>query len=179
MSEIKKVWIPAFRYVFPADFENWMETMEAEGWHVDHVGQWDSLLMTFKRGEPKKYRFVYDIQPIVRKDYKDTYKQFGWEFVGQMASVYLWRMEYTDKRPDAFSDAESIAARNKRNVLAASVSFFIFLICSLAAAVFLVFFPGVLSHGDRVQIFWAMMLGWVMTALVGWAVFYMIKRSRR
>ena len=179
MSEIKKIWFPAFKYVFPADFENWMEAMEAEGWHVDHVGQWNSLLMTFKRGEPKKYRFVYDIQPIARNDYKDTYKQFGWELVGQMASVYLWRMEYTDKRPDAFSDTESIAARNRRTVLAASVSFFIFLIWSLFMAIFLIFFPGALSHSDRVQFFWAMIFSLVVTSLIGFAMLYMIKKSKK
>lgn len=179
MKDKKTVLFPAFRKVFPEDFENWLEDMAAEGWHVDHIGQWNSLLMTFKRGEPKKYRFVYDLQALPRKDYMETYKQFGWESVGQMASVHIWRMPYSDERPDAFSNAEDIASRNRRTVQAVSVSFFIFLAWVSVMTVLLVFFPDIFTNDDRVQIFWAVMFSLVCTLLLGFVMFYIKGRAKK
>ena len=108
--------------------------------------------MTFRRGKPKKYRFVYDPQVSPRKEYIATYEQFGWEYLGRMASAHIWRMEYEGERPEAFSEAESLVKRNRRNIAAASVSFTIFLITTLVVGILLLFFAGSLSETDRMQV---------------------------
>lgn len=128
MKNSKKVWLSAFRNVVPAEYENWLEQLALQGWNVDSIGQWSSVAMTFYRSEPKKYRYIFDIQPFPKKEYKSIYEQFGWEFVGQMASCFIWRREYTDKRPESFTSIESIEKRNKQVVYAVSVSFSMFLI---------------------------------------------------
>jgi len=50
----------------------------------------------------------------------------------------MWRKEYSGERPQAFSDAQSIEDRNKRDMRAVAVSLSIFTIAFLATlAVFL------------------------------------------
>ena len=44
----KHEWFAAFRYVVPADFENWLEAQARDGWLCEHVGQWSSIRMTFR-----------------------------------------------------------------------------------------------------------------------------------
>ena len=108
--------------------------------------------MTFRKGEPKKYRFVYDPQVSPRKEYIATYEQFGWEYLGRMASAHIWRMEYDDKRPEAFSDHASNVKRNRSNFVAVSVSFIIFLVTVLVIGILLLFFTDSLSEMDRLQV---------------------------
>jgi len=152
MTGKKTVMFPAFRRVVPSDFENWLEQMASEGWHVNNIRQWSSIVMTFRKGEPKKYRFVYDPQVSPRKEYIATYEQFGWEYLGRMASAHIWRMEYDDKRPEAFSDHASNVKRNRSNFVAVSVSFIIFLVTVLVIGILLLFFTDSLSEMDRLQV---------------------------
>lgn len=130
---MKTYWMTAFRYVVPADYEQWFEKLASQGWHPRKVGQWSSLAMRFFQGEPNKYRYVVDMQPFPRKEYKQMYEEFGWEFVGQMASMMVWRREYTDERPESFSDSDSRKLRNRRFIGAVAVSFALFLLGALAS----------------------------------------------
>jgi uncharacterized membrane protein (DUF485 family) len=175
MKDDKYVWFSAFRRVVPADYEDWLEKMAAEGWHLKRIGQWSSIRMRFYRGEPKKYRFVYDIQPSPKKDYIPAFEQFGWEFIGQMASAFIWRMEYTDERPEAFSDRESMDYRNRRTALAASVSLVIFLVMALFFLVLLVFFRDTMDESARVQI--GIALGFIL--LLALLVFLAVRAIRK
>jgi hypothetical protein len=134
MKDKKRVWLSAFRHVVPADYERWFEEKEAQGWHVDKIGQWSSILMTFRRAEPRQYRYVVDMQFSHRRDYIAMYEQFGWEFVGQMASSYVWRREYTHKRPESFTDIENIERRNKRFALAVLINLILFSLATAAIA---------------------------------------------
>ena len=97
--------------------------------------------MRFEKGEPKRYRYVVDLQPAPRKDYKRVYEEFGWEFVGQMASSYVWRREYEGERPESFSDLSSRRSRNKRFFWAVAVSFIMLALGALVAAGAAVFAP--------------------------------------
>ena len=151
MPDRKIVLFSAFRYLLPSDYENWLERMAAEGWHINRFRQWSSIFMTFRRGTPKRYRFVYDPRVSPRKEYISTYEQFGWEYLGRMASAHFWRMEYEGKRPEAFSDQESRVRRNKRTMMAVSVSFAIFLIAVLSIGILLLFFTDSLYITDRTQ----------------------------
>ncbi|MCX6003872.1 MAG: DUF2812 domain-containing protein [Chloroflexi bacterium] len=178
MKDKRTVLFSAFRHVIPADYESWLERMAAEGWHINHFRQWSSMVVTFKRGEPKKYRFVYDPQVSPRKDYIATYEQFGWEYLGRMASAHFWRMEYNHERPEAFSDSESVVARNKRTIFAVSVSFLIFLLLDLFFAGMLIFFPHSLSKTDRTQIVIAEVFFCILTILLG-AVMLLIRKNEK
>ena len=105
--------------------------------------------MRFEKTEPKKYRYVVDMQPTLRTDYIQTYEEFGWEHLGQMASAHVWRQLYSVERPDSFSDAPSREARNKRFIVAISVSLIIFLLATITFAASALFSDLTLS--DRVQ----------------------------
>lgn len=129
----KTFWLTAFRYVEPAAYEQWFERHAANGWHPVKVGQWSSLAMRLCEGAPKKYRYVVDMQAFPKKNYRQIYEEFGWEFVGQMASMMVWRREYENERPESFSDAPSRQARNKRFIGAVAVSFILFLVGALAS----------------------------------------------
>ncbi len=181
MKEKRIELFSAFRggNVVPANFENWFERMAAEGWHINHIRQWDSLLMTFKRGEPRKYRFICDMQASPRKEYRATYEQFGWEYLGRMASMHVWRMEYQGERPEAFSDRDSVVGRNRRTILAVSVSFTLFLIMILFYAVWLIFFSDSLSPGDRNQFIAVEVFLSIFAAFLGWVMLIIWKNRRR
>ena len=152
MSDKKMVLFSVFRHVVPSDYEAWLEQMAAEGWHINRIGQWSSVFMTFLRDNPKQYRFVYDPQASPRKDYIPTYEQFGWEYLGCMASAHIWRMEYEGERPQAFSDQEGLVDRNRRNMIALSVSMVLFLVTVIVLGLSLRFASDSLSIGDRNQL---------------------------
>ena len=179
MTDRKIVLFSAFRYLLPSDYENWLERMAAEGWHINRFRQWSSIVMTFRRGEPKRYRFVYDPQVSPRKEYIATYEQFGWEYLGRMASAHFWRMEYEGERPEAFSDQESIARRNKRTIAAVSVSFSIFLITVLVVGILLLFFADSLSEIDRTQVVVAEGFFGVITIALGTVMVFLRKNESR
>jgi hypothetical protein len=141
MSDKKIHWLTPFKYAVPADYENWFEALALEGWHPVKVGQWSSIAMRFSKSEPKRYRYVVDMQAAPKKDYKRMYEEFGWEFVGQMASAMVWRREYDGERPESFSDTPSRRERNKRFFWAVSVSGFLFVAGALAAAGAALFAP--------------------------------------
>ena len=147
----KREWFAAFRYTAPADFENWLEGKAKDGWILDRIGQWSSLLMTFRQGKPATYRYVADAQVRTRPDYYTTYEDAGWEFVGRMASLNLWRRAYTGVRPNAFTDAPTVRARSNRFVGAVITSIAVMGVGSAAAllAGFGVF--GDMSSGDATQ----------------------------
>jgi len=145
----KREWFAAFRYVAPADFEDWLEAQAHEGWQLEHVGQWSSILMTFQKGEPATYRYVIDAQVSPRPDYLATYQDAGWEHLGRMASAHVWRRRYDDLRPEAFTDAETVRARSQRFVGAVAVAASVLALGGLA--MLLASFFADLSAGDANQ----------------------------
>ena len=113
----KSFLLPVFRKYIPADFEKWMEQLASEGWNIDKLSTFSVFRLTFHKTEPKRYRYVFDMcfNSLKLKDYKQTYEQFGWEYVGRFnANTFLWRKEYTDVRPESFTDYESLTKRNRR-----------------------------------------------------------------
>ncbi len=123
-----------FIHPVPAEYEEWLENLAQQGYHPNKINHWTSTFLIFKKGEPKKYRYVLDMQPFVKKEYFETYKDFGWEHCGQMSSTYLWRMEYTDERPESFTDTSALKERNRRFVKAISFSFILFVVTFLIIA---------------------------------------------
>lgn len=152
MKNKKSVWFSAFTHVVPSEYEAWMEEKEAQGWHLNKIGQWSSIRMVFHRSEPHRYRYVFDMQPFPKKDYIETYEQFGWEFIGQMASAFIWRKKYTNERPEAFTDAESLEKRGRRTAGAASVSMIMFWIAAIVTTIVLAVLYDQMPPEDRVQL---------------------------
>ena len=56
------------------------------------------------------------------------YADFGWEYVGRMSSVFVWRKAYTKERPEMFSDRPTAVKRSQRFITAISFSFGIFVL---------------------------------------------------
>jgi hypothetical protein len=167
MKSNRIFWFSAFKNVVPADYEAWFERLAAQGLHPIKVGQWSSIAMHFTKSEPKRYRYVIDMQLNPGKDYKQTYLDFGWEFVGQMASAYVWRREYEGARPESFSDNDSRFERNTRFQKAASVSFSILLLGGLAFAAGAIFSN--LASSDRIQFGIASVFFLILAAAIGLA----------
>jgi hypothetical protein len=179
MKTKKIVFFSAFKRVVPSDYENWLEYMAAKGWHIERVRQWSSIIMIFIKDEPKKYRFVYDVHVIAGKDYISTYEQFGWKYLGHMASANIWRMEYKDDRPEAFTDKDSIASRNNRTIAAVSVSFSIFLLAVLSISITLIFFSDMLSANDRMQLIIGAVFFAVLAILLSTVMLYIHKGNKK
>ena len=52
MKNTKTVWFSAYRWVVPADYEAWLETLAKQGWNLQRIRQWDSIRMTFHKTVP-------------------------------------------------------------------------------------------------------------------------------
>ena len=96
-----------------------------------------------------------------------------------MASVNIWRMEYKDDRPKAFTDKDSIASRNNRTIAAVSVSFSIFLLAALAMSIALIFFSDILSANDRMQLIIGAVFFIVLAILLGAVMLYIYKGNKK
>lgn len=168
----------AFRKVVPSDYEAWFEKLALEGWHPQNVTHTSSFVMSFVKSEPKKYRYVVDLQAVPKDSYISTYQDFGWEFVGQMSSIFIWRKEYGEERPEAFSDNENIKKRNRRFTKAISFSLVLFIIASLIiTASFLVNMPR-LDVEEIVKFILGLVLSYSLTFLLA-SVIYRISKARR
>lgn len=178
MKNKKLVWFPVFRRVIPEKFESWLEEMAARGWQLERIGQWDTILMVFKHGEAKRYRFVFDLQANPGRDYQSTYEEFGWELVGRLASAYVWRMEYDGERPEAFSDQASLEERSRRVIAAIGVSVAILFMVSIIMAYPLLFKPGTIPVAEKNQLILAIMFCAIIAAGLG-GVMVHIRRYRK
>lgn len=167
---MKTYLFPTFIHPAPDDFEAWLEKLALKGLHPKAIGQFSSVFMSFKKGEPKSYRYVLDLQAAPKSDYITMYTDFGWELCGQMASTYLWRKEYSGKRPESFTDKESLTLRNKRFVLAIMFSLILFAVA--AAVITVCFFISLprLDASGYVQFGLGLALSYALTAYLIYAV---------
>lgn len=106
-------WFSPAKHYDPYDYELWFENLALQGYHP-HITPFSFIAMRFHKGTPKKYKYVVDVQSMPKKKYYETYENFGWERVGKMSNMFVWRKEYTDEKPAAFSDRESLFKRNAR-----------------------------------------------------------------
>jgi uncharacterized membrane protein len=88
-------------------------------------------------------------------------------------------MEYTGKRPEAFSDSDSVVARNRRTMMAVSVSFFIFIFLDLFFAGMQLFFSKSFSDPDRTQIIAAEVFFFILTVALGIVMLIIRKNEKR
>lgn len=178
MKTKKRFFWSVFRKVVPADYETWFEKLALEGWHPQNIKHISSFVMSFIKGAPKKYRYVVDLQAIPKDNYILTYKDFGWEFVGQMSSIFIWRKEYTNVRPEAFSDKENIKNRNRRFTKAISFSLAIFTIASFVISACFLVNMSRLDFGGIVQFILGLVISYSLTFLLA-SVIYKISKARK
>jgi hypothetical protein len=160
----KHEWFVTFRHVNPADLEEWFEAQAREGWAPEKVGQWSSLRMALTQGKRSRFRYAADMQVRPRKDYRALWEDAGWEYVGRMASLMLWRKRYRGKRPEAFTDAASVEGRSHRFVWAVVVSALVF--AAGGAALLFAWGFANLSTADSRQVFAAGILFSVAAAVL-------------
>ena len=88
-------------------------------------------------------------------------------------------MEYDGERPQAFSDQEGLAERNRRNLKAASVSFFLFLAAVIVLSLSARFASESLSVGDRNQLIFAAIFFGSIALGIGYFLIQMWKNRGR
>ncbi len=179
MSHTRTEWFSTFRYVVPADFENWMEKLAADGWNVDKIGQWSSIRMVFRKTEPKQYRYIFDIHTSTKRDYLETYRQFDWEFVGQMASCFIWRKEYTTVRPESFTDLESVEKRNRNVMNAVLVSFILFVVITIVMIAAALLSSSRMSSEETLQMILFIAFAGLFSTYLGWVVWKIFRNRER
>lgn len=112
MNESKRVfkWWWAWN---PETVENWLEEMEAEGWHLVKVQQAVTRFY-FEKGQPRQIRYCIDYQNKKDSNYMSIFQDTGWEYIYESSGWYLWRMPYTGTRPEIYTDLDSLIERNNR-----------------------------------------------------------------
>ena len=139
-------WFSPVKHFDPADYEAWFEKLALRGYHP-RITPFSFIAMRFRQGAPKKYKYVVDVQAVPEKEYVATYENFGWEKVGKMANMFVWRKEYDDERPSAFSDRESLKKRNARIAQAMTFST---VMAFIASVICWIGFGVTLTDGDAV-----------------------------
>jgi len=124
-------WFTPYSHPDPVAYEHYLEELALKGWLLNKVDALSSFRMTFDNAEPKQYRYVVDLQPIVHREYKQIHLDLGWEYLGKMASVVVWRKEYSGERPESFSDPDSLRRRNKRFSTYIGIAFILLLIAAV------------------------------------------------
>ncbi len=114
-------WFPAMRHFHPEKCELWLEALAAQG-YAPQITPLSFIAMRFEKGPIKKVRYVVDVQAPAPRDYIPKYQDAGWELVGRMANMYVWRRAYGAERPEAFTDAAAVRNRNERYAKALTVS---------------------------------------------------------
>lgn len=97
------------------DYEKWLEDLQLKGWKLSEIKHNNKHI--FIKDTPKKVRYCLDYcEDYVEypaEYYEKVYSDFGWNLVYKNKDIFLWQMDYQDKRPDAFNNMEEIDRRNK------------------------------------------------------------------
>lgn len=113
MKNIKTVWCWWWGWS-PEKIENILEQMESKGWNLLQIG-FGGIRLKFEKGESKKMRYCADFHLNVDKSYFNLFRDDGWELVWNGAcGWYIWRKDYTNERPNIYTDTKSLIERNKR-----------------------------------------------------------------
>jgi Protein of unknown function (DUF2812) len=167
-ATMRAFWFIPFRHVAADDLERWFEARAERGWAPRHLGQFSSLRMRLAPCAPKTCRYVVDLQVKPRQDYFTTFRDSGWEHVGQMASMHVWRKDYDGARPEAFTDSHSRTLRARRIALAAATAAGVFLATTLVLAAAAL--AADTDRGTQLQLWIAAGFGAALTAAIGAAV---------
>lgn len=130
--------LSSFFHPNPSDYETWLEKLAIKGWYPKKLNQWSTLIMVFEKSDPMKYRYVLDLQTTYEADYVKIYEEFGWELCGKIANTFLWRMKYNEKRPESFSDEQTLQERNNKFLKAISSLYIFHIILEIIITLFFI-----------------------------------------
>ena len=93
----------------------WLAEMSKKGWHLERVGFFN---YSFREGLSADYAYRFDFKIMGKndfEDYKATFEDAGWEYVGSFGSWYYFRADIS-KDPDMelYSDNRSKMEKYKR-----------------------------------------------------------------
>lgn len=101
---VKKEWFVCFRYLQPSELEYFLEEQAAKGLILKKIGEMGLLYYEFEEGEATKSKYVIDRSELPKDLYVQTLLDKGWELMGTNGPFYIWKQDYTDKRPKDFTD---------------------------------------------------------------------------
>ena len=102
---VKKEWFVSVKHMQPSELEYYLEAQAANGYILKKLGELAPFYYEFEEGEKTKTKFVVDKTALAKDMYVDTLTGKGWELMGTVGPFYLWRQDYTDKRPKDFTDS--------------------------------------------------------------------------
>ncbi|MCB2412321.1 DUF2812 domain-containing protein [Demequina sp. TTPB684] len=111
---IKNAWLAPFTHPTPARLEAWLEREAAQGWEPRELGDMSAIRLRLHSTKAVTMRYVVDPQRSIDADYLETYRDAGWDYVGELSSLHVWRRRYRGDRPEAFTDGASRHARDRR-----------------------------------------------------------------
>jgi len=117
IKKIKLAWMYA-----PDKVEEWLEDMEMQGYNLVRVS-WSGNTFHFIKGVPRTIKYCTDYQKLVNDSYFEIHKSNGWEmiFTSKQALTIikctLWRKEYTDEKPELYSDKIHILKHARKQCL--------------------------------------------------------------
>lgn len=129
-------WLAPARYLSPDRFELWLERKAARGQMLRDVDRLTPVRMRFDDAPPAQVRYVVDQRATpTPADYFTSREQRGWEHVGALADLHVWRREYAGERPDGFIGRDALTKRAATAGLGSAIVAVVALLGAVALAV--------------------------------------------
>jgi hypothetical protein len=103
----------------PDKLENWLESMEAQGFHLYKMNK-RGRIFHFIKGHPRKVKYCVDYRSSSNRSYFDIHQGAGWKEVfsshAMLEKWTIWRQEYTkgETRPHIYDDKHEHIKQAKR-----------------------------------------------------------------
>src|SRR5665648_93372 len=121
----------------PDKIETWLEAKEKQGYNLYRMRRRGNIFY-FMKGEPRTIKYFVYYQHLVNYSYFDIHKSSGWEVIFTSKFTYMkytiWRKEYTDDRPQIYSDKKHRLKHARKQCLLYCM-FYIFLIVTAVALI--------------------------------------------
>ena len=156
-TKMWKIFEPMTKFL-PQDYEEWLEGYELKGWYLK---SFNGVIHRFEKGEPRKVKYCYDYQVKRKDEYETIFKDAGWECITCILGSYIWRKVYIDKKPEAFSDIESIIARNKRLI----IYFILCAIADMSTMIVKIMYNALIETANTIEVFFSVLA--VLFTIVG------------
>ena len=111
-----KTMLKTFKWWWSWDFrviEDYLEEMAMNGWQLKNVG-FGMVIFYFNKSKPKKIRYCVEYNPSFKPDYHLLLADDGWKLMGQKSGWLLWEKPYNNKRPEIFTEPDSLINRNNK-----------------------------------------------------------------
>lgn len=100
----KKEWFVSLKNLQPSELEYYLEEQASKGMILKKIGEMGLFYYEFEEGEATKTKYVVDKSGLPKEVYIKSLTDNGWELMGTNGPFYIWRQDYTEKRPKDFTD---------------------------------------------------------------------------